>query len=113
MATGIVWETLLEKLESECGAGTREWHQYSKKAPPSLRVKRGARTIVYLLPGEDGFTASFAMGAKALALAREAGLGAYLEGARKYAEGTAVRVTVREMADIATIVGLAKAKIAG
>ena len=113
MAAGLAWDTLLAQLESECGAGTREWHQYSKKAAPSLRVKRGERTIVYLLPGEDGFTASFAMGAKALTLAREAGLGQYLEGARKYAEGTAVRVMVRGMEEVAVVVALARAKIAG
>jgi hypothetical protein len=113
MATGLAWDSLLALLESECGAGKREWYQYSKNAPPSLRVKRGERTVVYLLPGEDGFTASFAMGAKALALAREAGLGPYLEGARKYAEGTAVRVVVRGMEEVAVVVALARAKVAG
>jgi hypothetical protein len=46
MATGLAWDTLLALLESECGAGKREWHQYSKKAAPSLRVRRGERTIV-------------------------------------------------------------------
>jgi hypothetical protein len=70
MTSRPIWDTLLAQLESECGAGTREWHHYLKTAAPSLRVKHGGRTIVYLLPAEDGFTASFALGAKALALAR-------------------------------------------
>lgn len=114
MAFGILWDTLLARLESECGAGTRQWHQYSKKAPASLKVKRGDRTIVYLLPGAgEAFTASFALGAKALALAREAGCGEYLEGARKYAEGTAVRVTVHGIAELEAVLKLARAKIAG
>ena len=114
MASGILWDTLLARLESECGAGIREWHQYSKKAPASLKVKRGDRTIVYLLPGEAGdFTASFALGAKALALARDAGCGEYLAGARTYAEGTAVRVTVCGTVELEAVLKLARAKIAG
>ena len=113
MEHGPLWETILSRLESECGAGNRGWHQYSKKVSPSLRVKKGDRTIVYLLPGEAGFQASFALGARALELAREAGYGHLLEGARKYAEGTAVRVLVREEADVQAVVALAKAKIQG
>lgn len=46
-------------------------------------------------------------------MAREAGLAEYLEGARKYAEGTAVRVVVRGMAEVGVVVALARAKIAG
>lgn len=113
MEQGILWESLLARLESECGAGKREWHQYAKKAPPSLRVKKGERTIVYLLPGDDGFQASFALGARALELVREAGYGGLLEGARKYAEGTAVRLQVREEADVLAVLAIAHAKIAG
>jgi hypothetical protein len=113
MEHGEIWETLLARLESECGAGKRVWHQYSKKVPAALRVKKGERTIVYLSPGADGFLASFAMGAGALALVREAGFGHLLEGAKKYAEGTAVRVRVREVGDLEGVLALAAAKIRG
>ncbi|MBL8237149.1 MAG: DUF3788 family protein [Bryobacterales bacterium] len=108
-----LWEKLVAALAAECGAGEYEWKKYAKKAPWSLRVKREGRVIVYLLPGEGEFTASFALGGRALELAREAGLGALLEGAKKYAEGTAVRVLVRNEEDMSAVVGLARVKIAG
>ena len=106
-----LWKALLAELSDDCGAGEYEWKKYAKNPSWSLRVKREGRVIVYLLPGEGGFTASLALGGRALALAREAGLGALLEGAKKHAEGTAVQVVVRNEGDLAAVVGLARAKI--
>ena len=108
-----LWDELVAALAGECGAGNYEWKKYAKNQPWLLRVKKGERVIVYLLPGEGEFTASFLLGGRALVMAREAGLGALFEGAKKYAEGTAVPVVVRKKGDVAAVVGLAKAKIAG
>lgn len=68
-----LWAELLGALAGECGEG--DWHKYSKNAAWSWRAKREGRTIVYLLPGADGVTASFALGAAAVAQVREAGGG--------------------------------------
>jgi len=104
-----LWAELLGALAGECGEG--DWHKYSKNAAWSWRAKREGRVIVYLLPGADGVTASFALGAAAVAQVREAGSGGLLEGARKYAEGTAVRVKVAGRGDIGTVLTVARAKI--
>lgn len=88
-----------------------EWHSYSKKAGWSMRLKRGERNIVYLLPGRGGFEVSLALGDRAVAAARERGLAAMVEGARRYAEGTAVRFAVGGAKDIATAKRLVEIKL--
>ncbi len=106
-----LWERLLAVVGTECGAG--DWHKYSKNAPWTWRAKRGERVIVYLTPGSDGVKASFALGGRALELVREAGLGRLLDGAKKYAEGTAVRIQVTGDSDFESLLVLIRAKIAG
>src|SRR5437899_1511873 len=68
-----------------------EWRSSSKKAGWSLRLKKGERNIVYLIPGRGAFEASLALGDRAVTAARERGLARMVEGAKRYAEGTAVR----------------------
>ena len=106
-----LWERLLTVVGTECGAG--DWHKYSKNAPWTWRAKRGERVIVYLTPEKDGVKASFALGGRALELVREAGLGRLLDGAKKYAEGTAVRIQVTGDKDFESLLVLIRAKIAG
>src|SRR5206468_12597255 len=64
---------LWDQLVGELGL-TGEWHSYSVKAGWSLRLKSGKRTVVYLTPCRGCFRVSFAMGEKAIAAAKEAGL---------------------------------------
>lgn len=103
-----LWDELLAAVP-QCDA--REWKSYSRKAGWALRLKHGDRTIVYLSPGHGGFTASFALGGRAVEAARAAGLQA-VEGARKYAEGTAVRVEVNSSRDAVVVRKLAAIKLA-
>jgi hypothetical protein len=111
-----LWDSLLRDLAEELGVATREWHCYSRKAGWALRLKRGDRAIVYLSPCRGSFMASFALGAKALEAARQSGLSekalATLSEARRYAEGTGVRIQAAAAADAADIRKLAAAKIA-
>ena len=82
----------------------------------SLRLKRGKRVIVYMTPGTGQFLALFALGEKACAAAREAGLPAcvvaLIADAPKYAEGRGVRIPVRTKKDAAAIRALASIKLA-
>ena len=103
-----LWDELLAAVP-ECDV--QEWNSYSRKAGWALRLKRGARAIVYLSPGHGGFTASFALGDRAVKAARAAGVGA-VEGARKYAEGTAVRIDVKSSRDLAVVRKLLAIKLA-
>lgn len=92
-----------------------EWHSYSRKAGWSLRLKHRERNIVYLSPEKGGFLAAFALGDKAIAAARKSRLPRravkIIEEARRYAEGTAVRVPVTTRADIAVVKKLVNAKL--
>ena len=112
-----LWEQLLRDLSTELRAPIREWNSYSQKAGWSLRVKRGDRVIVYLAPCEGYFRASFALGDKALQAARASGLPQpvleIIATAKKYAEGTAVRIRVNGQEDVEVVKKLAKAKLEG
>jgi hypothetical protein len=104
----VLWDRLLADLAGECDLTEMEWNSYSPKAGWALRVKKAKRNIVYLSPGRGAFMASFALGEKAVQAAREI---VNLDGARKYAEGTAVRIDVKTAADVAIVTKLAAIKL--
>lgn len=110
-----LWDQLLAALASDLDITTREWNSYSRKAGWAMRLKRGARAIVYLSPGRGCFTASFALGDKAVAAARASRLPKRvirtIDEARKYAEGTAVRLEVKKSDDLAAVQTLAELKV--
>jgi hypothetical protein len=108
------WDQLISELR-ECGADGQEWGSSSKKLGWSLRVKRGGRVIVYLAPSEGCFLASFALGDRAMRATRTLKLAPAtlkaLKEAKRYAEGSAVRVEIRSEADVADVIALARVKI--
>jgi hypothetical protein len=110
-----LWDELAAIMEEELGLDTQEWNSYSPKAGWALRWKRKERNIVYLSPHCGCFTASFALGDKALQAARAQGLPGpalkIIKEAKKYAEGTAVRIPVKTAADIQVVKKLAIAKL--
>ncbi len=110
-----LWDGLLIGL-AERGVTQREWHSYSPKAGWALRLKRGARAIVYLSPRPGFFLASFALGDKAVAAARSSELPArvirIIDDAKRYVEGTAVRIEVKSPADVPVVLKLAEIKLA-
>jgi len=88
-----------------------EWHSYSKKAGWSMRLKRGDRNIVYLIPAQGEFEVSVVFGDRAVAAARNRGLAPIFEGAKRYAEGTAVRFAVKGPRDFAKVKKLVEIKL--
>jgi hypothetical protein len=115
-AAKALWDQLLAGLAERCEIDGQEWSSYSRKAGWSLRVKHKQRIIVYLSPCRGCFRASFALGDKALQTARQSGLPPgvvkILDQAKKYAEGTAVRIEVKAAKDLAIVEKLAAAKLA-
>lgn len=115
-AAKTVWDGLLSELRAEYDLKVREWNSYSRKAGWALRLKREKRNIVYLSPCRGFFVAAFALGEKAMAAARQSGLPKHvmkiLEEARKYAEGTAVRLEVHGGEDITAVKKLVGIKLA-
>ena len=109
------WDRLLTELAAECGLVMREWNCYSRKAGWSLRLQRRTRNIVYLSPHRGSFGASFALGDKAIQAARDSELPKrvlkIIAEAKKYAEGTAVRIEVTNSEDVEAVKKLAKAKL--
>ena len=110
-----LWEQLLAELADDLKLTVREWNSYSQKAGWSLRVKRDDRVILYLAPFKGAFRASFALGDKAVQAAKASGLPKpvleIIASAKKYAEGTAVRIEVNSNEDIEVVKKLAKAKL--
>ena len=113
-ASKALWDELVADLAREYKLA-REWNRYSKKAGWSLRLKRGERNIVYLSPLRGGFRASFALGDKAVQAALASGLPKpiikLIKEAKRYAEGTAVRIEVNEREDIEVVKRLAAIKL--
>ncbi len=113
-ASTTLWRKLVADLSRE-HALVAEWNSYSKKAGWALRLKRGDRNIIYLSPLQGGFRASFALGDRAVAAARESGLTSrvvkVIGEAKRYAEGTAVRIDVNGDEDVAAVKMLARIKL--
>jgi len=111
-----LWDRLLAELSAEQKITGQEWSSYSPKAGWSLKVKLGSRTILYLSPHKSSFGASFALGEAAVKAALNSGLPAptlkIIRQAKRYAEGTGVRLEVMSAKDINTVVKLAAAKLA-
>lgn len=93
-----------------------EWTSYSPRYGWSLRLKRKKRNIVYLAPCIDCFRVAFILGDKAVAAALHSDLPrrvlVELEQARRYAEGTGVRLIVRQERDLAAVRKLVQIKLA-
>lgn len=110
------WQRLRERLDAEVGTLTERWSYSGASYGWSLRLLRGKRAALYLLPRERGFLAAFALGEKACAAARAAGLReallARVEGAPRYPEGRAVRFEVRTARDEADVLALTVLKLA-
>lgn len=111
-----IWDQLVSQASSVCEGANPEWHSHSPKAGWSLRLKLRSRNIVYFSPCEDCLLASFALGEKAMqeakALSFPGDVRKILNAARKYAEGTAVRIPVTSVADIKAVQRLIAIKLA-
>ena len=112
--TQRLWRQLICELRSAGIVDSKEWGTYSTKAGWSLRLKRKDRIIVYLVPTIGGFTASVVLGDKALATLSNLSRSAQqmIEDAKRYPEGTALRIEVRTTDDLEFVKKLAAAKAA-
>ncbi len=113
-ASKKLWDALVKDLLAE-HALTQEWKSSSKKLGWSLRLKNGERNIVYLAPMKGCFMASFALGEKSMKAARNSGLPAsvleIISAAKRYAEGTALRIEVYTSEDAAAVKKLVACKV--
>ena len=112
----VVWDGLLAALADEHRLTVREWNSYSPKTGWSLRLKNKDRNILHLGPCQGAFRVALVLGDKAVAAARQSSLPKSviktINEARRYAEGTAVRLEIKNARDIETVTGLAAIKSA-
>ncbi len=110
-----LWQRLVADLMSELNLDNAEWHSSSVKLGWSFRLQLKERNIVYLGPRDGYFAAVFCLGDRAVAAAKTSELPArtleIIRNARRYAEGTAVRIDVREAEDLAAVSTLARIKL--
>jgi hypothetical protein len=110
------WGELEQQIASRFAPLSREWVFSGAKYGWSLRLKRKQRAVLYMTPCARHFRVAFALGEKAAAAARAAGLPdallAVIESAPKYAEGRAVRLEVRKLSDLKPVVTIAEIKMA-
>lgn len=112
--TSRLWTQLNDDLQAAYGPLIEEWN-FGKVFGWSFRLKERKRAVVYLAPRRGHFIASFALGEKACAAAKQAGLPAsilsIIDDAPRYAEGRGVRIPVRTARDLAGVVTLAALKM--
>lgn len=110
-----LWDQLLAELADELHLSTQEWHSYSRKAGWSLRLKHKERNILYCSPCQGRFFVSFALGDKAVQAALKSGLPPsavkVIKEAKRYAEGTGVRIEVKKAKDVEVVKKLAAIKL--
>ena len=110
-----IWNQLIS-WSSEQGANEQEWKSSSPAYGWSLRLKKKKRTILYLSPCQSCFRVALILGDKAVAAARRASLPkailTKIDEATRYAEGTGIRILVRNLKDLAAIEKLALIKLA-
>jgi hypothetical protein len=108
------WVRLLAVLAEQIEPMTQVWAYGGARYGWSLRVRYKDRVIVYMMPQDGQFLASFALGEKAVAAARAAKLPAAvlsaIDAAPKYAEGRGVRLEVRSVRQVASVARLAQIK---
>lgn len=113
-AAGL-WKQIVDWVADQ-GAPEEEWKSISPKYGWSLRMKRKKRTILHLGPCNGCFRVVFILGDRAVAAARKSDLPRNvledLEQARRYVEGTGVRLIVRQEKDLAAVRKLVQIKLA-
>jgi asparagine synthetase A len=112
-----LWKKLVSALAADYQPLTETWSYSGKQWGWSLALKNKKRTIVYLTPSRSFFHAGFALGEKAVSIARSGGgltpeVLSIIDSARKYAEGRAVRLEVRTAEDVRQVLVIAAAKMA-
>ncbi len=109
------WKDLKKRIASRFTPLSFEWGFTSKTTGWGMRLKHKERIILYMTPCEGYFLASFALGEKAIKAAYDSDLPTsilkVIEGAKKYAEGTGVRLEVRTAKDVRNVETLALIKM--
>ena len=110
------WDSLVKHLASQYEPLDETWIFSGAQWGWALRLKWKKRTVLYMTPCRGHFVVGFALGEKAVKLARGSGLSetvlSVIAEAKKYAEGRAVRLEIRTKKDLDSVKELAAIKMA-
>ena len=111
----LLWTQLVSDLKRDFDLDGADWHSSGVKYGWSYRVQRKGRNIVYLGPRAGMFVAAFVFGDKAVAVIRKSDLPDYvlkmLADAKRYSEGTPLRIDVTKPEDLEVVKVLARIKL--
>ena len=110
-----LWKKIISDLKNELRLDDQEWNSSGPKYGWALRLQLKKRNIVYLGPRAGSFMAAFVLGDKAVSVARKSELPAFvldmIAQAKRYAEGTPVRIEVSKPEDLVPVKILAQIKV--
>lgn len=114
--TGTHWEKLTNHIAAEYAPLDQTWNFAGAKWGWSLRLRQKKRTVLYMTPRKNHFFVGFALGEKAVMAARDGNLSesaiSIIDEAKKYAEGRAVRIEIRNKKDLEIAKKIAAIKMA-
>ena len=114
--TSRLWDELVSTLAAEYDPLIEEWKFSGKAYGWSVRLGHKKRPVAYLAPHQGSFRAGVLLGKKAYEAACEAKLPAavheLVQSATKYPEGWGIRLEVTSKKDVATVLKLARIKMA-
>ena len=106
----VLWDKILD-----FSGGKGEWKFYSKAAGWTLQVKKGKRTLFYLMPKDSWLQMTFVYGECAVEAAQAFGFPEKilndLQQATAYVEGRSVTIDVTSIADIDTVEKMLQLKL--
>lgn len=110
-----LWLALKEHVAETHAPITEKWGYSGASYGWGLQLKGKKRAVLYMTPCKKHFLASFALGEKAVAAAKRAGLPdpviEVIDAAPRYAEGRGVRIPVRNKLTLAAVQQLAAIKM--
>lgn len=97
-STYPLFEEIFKYLENTHKDIRPEWKQYSKKMGWQLKLLKGKRNIMFVVPSHGYFIAAFIFGDKAVAQVMESNLPEVikteLQDTKKYMEGRVINITI-------------------
>ncbi len=114
--TGTHWDNLIAHIASEYPPLDKTWGFSGANWGWSLRLKQKKRTVLYMTPCKGYFLVGFALGERAVKAAQGSTLPdsvlTVIDGAKKYAEGKAVRIEIKNKKDFENAKRLSSIKMA-
>jgi len=112
--TYSAWTHLIDLVTKRLPGITPLWGFTSNSTGWGLRLRIQERVILYMTPCQGHFLVSFALGERAVAQALAArlpkALVSAIQAAPRYAEGRGLRVPVKSIKQVRSLVTLAEAK---